>query len=244
MISDAARGGYSVIVPNASEKPRTLIFGGTFDPPHRAHVDLPQAAARELRCDRILYIPAAINPLKASPDVPPPTAALHRLAMLRLALRDVPNAEISTIEIDRAGKSYTIDTLRALMDQASRHQGIKSKIRRGGASSVDRMHLLIGADQALDFHRWKDWREVQALATPAVMLRPPWTRESFDAALMERFGAIEATQWMDRTLRTLPMVDVSATEVRDRLHAGKAIDDLVAPQVAAYIRLHRLYEGN
>lgn len=209
----------------ATSRPPMLIFGGTFDPPHRAHAELPQAAARELGCDRILYIPAAINPLKASPDQPPPTPARHRLAMLRLALRDVPNAEISTIEIDREGPSYTIDTLRELS-------------RRFPETSPQ---LLLGADQALDFHRWKEWREIQELAKPAVMLRPPWTRESFEASLRERYDENEARQWMDRTLRSLPMADVSATDIRRRVRAGRPIDELVEPDVAAYIRTHGLY---
>ena len=200
-----------------------LIFGGTFDPPHRAHVELPQAAARELGCERIIYIPAAINPLKASPDQPSPTPAHHRLAMLRLALDGVPNAEISTIELDRAGPSYTIDTLRGL---------------HATASSA---FLLIGADQALDFHRWKDWREILNLATPAMMLRPPWTRSTFQAALRERYDAEEASQWQTRVLSTLPIVDVSATEIRKRMAAGSTLNGLVDPRVEAYIRKNRLY---
>ena len=79
-----------------------LIFGGTFDPPHLAHTALPPLVARRLDCKRILYIPAAANPLKTDA---PPTAVEHRLAMLRLALADVPDAEISTIELDRPGPS-------------------------------------------------------------------------------------------------------------------------------------------
>ena len=210
-------------VHNASSPSRVLIFGGTFDPPHRAHVELPQAAARELGCERIIYIPAAINPLKASPDQPSPTPAHHRLAMLRLALDGVPNAEISTIELDRAGPSYTIDTLRGL---------------HATASSA---FLLIGADQALDFHRWKDWREILNLATPAMMLRPPWTRSTFQAALRERYDAEEASQWQTRALSTLPIVDVSATEIRKRMAAGSTLNGLVDPRVEAYIRKNRLY---
>ena len=207
----------------ASGPSRALIFGGTFDPPHRAHIELPQAAARELGCDRIIYIPAAINPLKASPDQPAPTAAQHRLAMLRLALSDVPNAEISTTEFDRTGPSYTIDTLRSLHVIASS------------------AFLLIGADQALDFHRWKDWREILKLATPAVMLRPPWTASAFHAALRERYEADEARQWQAHTLGTLPMIDVSATEIRQRIATGGTLNGLVDPRVEAYIRKNRLY---
>jgi nicotinate-nucleotide adenylyltransferase len=231
---DAMHSPYSGGVPDAAPQSRTLIFGGTFDPPHCAHVALPQAAARELGCDRILYIPAAVSPFKAAPDFPPPTAAQHRLAMLRLALRDSPNAEISTFEIDRAAEqanraaapSYTIDTLRGL---------------RAEAAARGEWFLLIGADQALDFHRWKNWREILERATPAVMLRPPWQRQTFVSALRERYDPAEAQHWEGWTLRSLPQMDVSATVIRSRLAAGLPLDGLVHPDVEAYIRDKGLY---
>lgn len=207
-----------------------LLFGGTFDPPHRAHVELPQIAARELGCDRIVYIPAAINPLKAphapAPPQPPPTPGHHRLAMLRLALQDAPSAEINDIELNRQGPSYTIDTLRALRTDASN------------------AFLLIGADQALDFHRWKDWREILERATPAVMLRPPWTADSFAAALRERYDQNEARQWQGWTLQTLPTIDISATDVRARARQHRPLTGLVPPTVEAYIRTHGLYAND
>lgn len=203
-----------------------LIFGGTFDPPHHAHVALPRAAAHELGCRRILYVPAAINPLKVACNLPAPTAAHHRLAMLRLALDEAPRAEISDMELNREGASYTIETLREL-----------SASERGG------LFLLIGADQALDFHRWKDWREILLLARPAVLLRPPWTRESFAAELHARYDDEESRRWLDWTLRTPPLLDISATQVRERIRRGQPVGDLVSPAVEAYIRQHRLYEA-
>jgi nicotinate-nucleotide adenylyltransferase len=206
---------------------RVLIFGGTFDPPHHAHVELPKIAARELGCGRIIYVPAAVNPLKARTDAPPPTPATHRLAMLRLALRGMPNVEISTIEVDRPPPSYTIDTLKSLV----------------GPAAADRpaAFLLIGADQALDFHRWKDWQGILELATPAVMLRPPWTRERFAAALRDRYDQREADRWLGWTLQTLPMLDVTATDIRSRLAGGRSVSGLLDPRVEAFIRDHELY---
>ncbi len=243
---------YSSRVSAAQNPSRVLIFGGTFDPPHRAHIELPQAAARELGCDRIVYVPAAINPLKMSPNMPPPTPAHHRLAMLRLALRDVPNVEISTIEIDRAaaekGPSYTIDTLRALQQESGKREGERAAEAAGAAGAVGAagaegtaMHLLIGADQALDFHRWKDWEEILKLATPAVMLRPPWTQASFAAALRQRYSETESRRWESWTLRTLPMIDVSATKVRRMLAEGKQIDDILPLTIQAFIHANHLY---
>jgi len=201
---------------------RILLFGGTFDPPHRAHVDLPVRVAEQLKCQRILYIPTGTSPFKTDA---PPTSRRHRLAMLRLAIRYIPNAEISTVELDRRGVSYFIDTLRSLrerfMDDAE-------------------LYFLIGCDQALEFHKWKDWREILAGATPAVMLRPPWNRESFRAALDEIYDAEEIARWMGWIVAT-PKLDVSSTDIRSRLASGGGTVELLDDEVARYIAEHKLY---
>src|SRR5262245_2562362 len=157
---------------------RILIFGGTFDPPHLAHVTLPPLVARRLDCRRIVYVPAAVNPLKTQR---PLTPAAHRLAMLRLAVAAVPDAEISTIELDRPPPSYTVDTLAAMR-------------QRFGPDAV--FCLLIGSDQALAFHKWRQWQRILELAVPAVMVRAPMDQEQFHAQLMEVYAAAEAQRWL------------------------------------------------
>lgn len=250
---------------------RVLIFGGTFDPPHRAHATLPAKAAERLGCDLILFVPAAISPLKARQPVASPE---HRLAMLLLAIADVPNARISTIELDRAatqggGPSYTIDTLRALKaeythvpaytEQSASGQPSRTMARKGakihratttsvasaaGTAQPPEFRLLIGCDQALDFHRWKDWQQILLLATPAVMLRPPWDERTFRNALEEKFSAVEAEQWMKWTLR-LPVMDISATEVRTMLASGsrEKLVDALDSAVLDYILANKLYRA-
>ena len=205
---------------------RILVFGGTFDPPHKAHALLSAQAAEQLHCDQILFIPAAINPLKSTE---PHASGEQRLAMLLLAVADVPNAKISTIELDRAGPSYTIDTLRALRDEFA------------GQSHEPEFRLLIGCDQALDFHRWREWREILKIAAPAVMVRPPWNEQSFAAALRERYDH-ESQQWANWTLR-LPSMDISATNIREGLRAGnkKLLQECLDPAVLDYIGRNRLY---
>lgn len=201
-----------------------LVFGGTFDPPHRAHVELPRLVARRLGCERIIYVPAAINPLKQGG--PSPTPAAHRLAMLRLALHDVPEAEISTVEIDRPPPSYTVDTLRELR-------------RQFGPDA--RVFLLLGADAAASFHRWRDPAGIESLAEPVVMLRPPWTRQSLIEHIRREQGDAAAAKWAARIVET-PLIDVSATALRTAGAAGgSADDDDLDPRVTAYIREHGLY---
>ena len=237
---------------------RMLVFGGTFDPPHLAHTQLAELAAGQLECDEILFIPAAISPLK---DEAPGASKEHRIAMLLLATADIPGARISTIELDRQGKSFTIDTLRELAKSAvsEKQSAVPSAATSAAARIVNRQSsivnppapqapslrpeffLLIGADQALEFHRWKDWQQILTLARPAVMLRRPWNEESFAAKLREIYSPLEAEHWMSWTLR-LPLIDVSATEVRRRLQHHEATQGFLHPAVAEYIHANKLYE--
>lgn len=205
-----------------TKRERILLFGGTFDPPHRAHIELPAMVAARAGCDRIIYVPARINPLKSAQ----PTPGEDRVAMLKAALADQRDAEISTIELDREGPSYFVDTLEAF------------RRRIPGAQFM----FLIGCDQAIEFHRWREWERILSLAQPVVMLRPPWTRESLRDAIAKSQGEERAAWWLAHLAdASLPLVDGSATEIRERLRRGEAIDDLVTPAVAEYIRAHGLY---
>jgi nicotinate-nucleotide adenylyltransferase len=225
------------VAESGAQNPRRiLIFGGTFDPPHLAHARLPRIIADRLHCDQILYIPAAVNPLKTQG---PAVSSDHRVAMLVLTLADSPIARISTIELDRPGPSFTVDTLQQLRKQ---HQQPSTSL----TSDAPQLLLLMGSDQALDFHRWKDWREILDLATPVVMLRPPWDEQTFRAELAKKFPPEEAERWQSWTISPadgLPLLDVSATEIRRRLTAGESLDGLVDPNVAAYIKANRLYQS-
>lgn len=201
---------------------RILIFGGSFDPPHRAHIELPPRVARAKGCERVVYVPARISPLKTDHPIP----GEQRVAMLRAALADEPIAEISTIELDREGPSFFVDTLQSLARQLPGAQ----------------LMFLIGCDQALQFHRWRDWEHILKIAEPVVMLRPPWTPETLREALAEAQSEERAAWWMTKLAsESLPRIDVSATMIRHRLANSETIDDLVTPEVANYIRTHGLY---
>ena len=121
-----------------------LIYGGSFDPPHRGHVKLPALATEAVGADAVAYVPTAQSPLKARLSG---TSTRHRLAMLKLALQSAPRAQVLTDEIDRGddGPNYTIDTLMRL------------RVRLGPDTAL---RLLIGGDQLRQFDRWRDWRRV------------------------------------------------------------------------------------
>jgi nicotinate-nucleotide adenylyltransferase len=210
-----------------------VLFGGTFDPPHRAHVRLPRLAAHQVEADAVAFIPAAVSPFKRGRRT---TAAHHRLAMLRLALQDCHDAQtpgppcvIFTDELDRARAgepSYTVDTLRGLRERL----GPKPTLR-----------LLIGADQLVSFDRWKEYEAIIELAEPLVMLRPPHDAQG---ALENLPPGFDPRRWRAR-LVDVPRVDVSSTELRQRLSADQ--DDppaeLIHPDVAAYAKEHGLYRS-
>jgi len=198
-----------------------LLFGGSFDPPHRAHVELPQQAAKAIGADLIAYIPAGRAPHKLDREQTDPH---HRLAMLRLALDEAPG-EVRTIvltdEIERGPDepSYTVDTLEML------HQRIDPDAR---------LRLLIGADQVRIFDSWRKPERVIELAEPVVMVRPPDTKASLLASVPE---TQPQQAWADRLVETTVM-DVSSTEIREQ----PASNDSICEAVADYIQSHGLYQ--
>lgn len=201
-----------------------LIFGGSFDPPHQAHITQPARVREAVSADAVVYIPAAQPPHKRHLRQTP---AHHRLAMLQRALANAPAARLSTVELDRAADgrpSYTVDTLRQL---------------RQTLPTNTRMRLLIGADQVLIFDQWHQYEQVEQLAEPVVMLRPPMTRRQLLAELPN--DAVRE-KWAGRLVETPPM-PISSTQIREAIAAGQVtqVQRWLDPAVLDYIREHRLY---
>ncbi|MEM1107147.1 MAG: nicotinate (nicotinamide) nucleotide adenylyltransferase [Planctomycetota bacterium] len=199
--------------PDLTPYRRLLVFGGSFDPPHLAHVELPLLVAAKIGADVVVYVPAGRAPHKLDKMQTDPA---HRLAMLRLALADLPHAVIATDELDRADDgrpSYTVDTLEALAERL--HPEAE-------------MRLLIGTDQIDIFNSWYMAERVIELAEPMVMMRPPTTSDDLPEA------------WRNRVV-AVPTTPISSTAVRQRVAAGDPLDGWVAPEVAAYIAEQGLY---
>jgi nicotinate-nucleotide adenylyltransferase len=185
---------------------RLGIFGGTFDPPHVGHLLVVADAFDALGLDRVVFVPARVQPLKAEASV---TDARHRLAMVRLLVGDDARFAVDPIEIDRDGLSYTVDTLAAF---AERHPQWER-------------FFLVGTDVLAAFRQWRDPDRVLRLSTVAVM-----QRSGEDLPLPR--GAIRV-----ETRR----VDVSSTEIRERVRTGHTIRGFVPEAVEAYIASERLY---
>jgi len=204
---------------------RCVVFGGSFDPPHIGHTRLPEMVRQAIGADRVLYIPCGRQPMKLGVKQ---AGGHHRLAMLKLALAGVANAEVLTDELERAAKepgpTYTVDTLEELKERMG--DGVEFR-------------LLIGGDQLRQFDRWREPERIIELAKPVVMVRLPDTRESLLRSLPVGYSKQE---WEGRLI-DVPQLDVGSTQVRGLVRQGGSIQGMVLPAVAEYIREHGLYRG-
>ena len=214
-----------------------LVFGGSFDPPHAGHVRFAARARAALGLEWLVCVPAARSPHK---EVGPVASGEDRVAMLGLAFVDVARVLVSRVEIDRAEAeeaSYTVETLREI--RALLGDGV-------------RMRLLIGADQAASFHRWREARSIIEMAEPAVVLREPWAAlDGLLEAMVPHWDADELEAWRGRVIDVEPM-EVSSTEVRGLLRArgtdgwGAArsrLVEVVGEEVLWYVEREELYLG-
>ncbi len=194
-----------------NQAPRRIgIFGGSFDPVHNAHLALARLAASQLALDELRWVPTGEPWHKARPL----TGATHREAMVRLAIAGEPRWVLERCELERAGPSYTLDTVREL------------QVREPGQD----WFLVIGQDQYDSLTSWHDWQELLARVTLAVANRP--------GAHPVESGALKA--FAHRSVN-LPLMDLSSTDIRQRIAAGQGIADLVPPAVARYIDQYHLY---
>jgi nicotinate-nucleotide adenylyltransferase len=189
---------------------RIGLFGGTFDPVHLAHVALARSARDDLQLDEVRWVPVG-NPWQKARTI---TAAVHREAMVKLAIEGEPRMRLERIELERAGPSYTLETVREL------------QAREPGAT----WFLVIGQDQYAGLHTWNGWRELLGRVVLAVANRPGPLAPVDPEVLRGPHQSVP-----------LAMLDISATDIRARAAAGLDISSLVPPQVARYIDSHRLY---
>ncbi|HSJ32633.1 MAG TPA: nicotinate-nucleotide adenylyltransferase [Longimicrobiales bacterium] len=209
------------------------VFGGTFDPPHTGHLIVAQDAALALGLDRILFVPAARPPHKRGVDV---TAPAVRAEMLQLAISDDARFGMDTLELDRPGASYTVDTLREL----------------AAREPLVRWTLLIGADQYEEFATWRDPDEIRRLAQLAVLTRGGTHGGAADAPGAGGTGPDEGDPAAPVAHRIghgdvalqVTRIDISATEVRRRVAAGLPIRYLVPRAVEEFIFERKLYLRN
>lgn len=190
---------------------RLAIFGGSFDPPHVGHLLAATDAFDLLSLDRIVLVPAANQPLKAGRAG---ASSEHRLAMVRLLVAEDRRFEVSSVEVERGGLSFTVDTL---VHFARLHPDAER-------------FLLVGADVLASFGQWREPQRILELARLVLL-----ERQDASAALPAALG--------DHEVQRLPTrrVDLSSTEIRERVRSGQPIRGFVTEAVGAYIERTALY---
>jgi nicotinate-nucleotide adenylyltransferase len=209
-----------VTVTSAAEPlaSRIGILGGTFNPPHIAHLLCASEARAQLELDQVWLMPAGVPPHKPTAEEP---GIEHRLAMCRLAAGAHSEwLEVSALEAERNGPSYTVDTLRELH----------------AMSPATELTFIVGGDMAWSLPTWREPEAILELARIAVAERVGARREEVREQLAELAGAGERVVYID-----VPRIDISSAALRQRVRAGRPITYLVPDAVSNYIEERSLY---
>ncbi len=203
---------------------KIILFGGTFDPVHTGHIEVAQAAAEKIGAKKAILIPARRSPHK---NQKPVAIDIDRIAMLKLAIKDKNLFQISTIELNRAEPSYTIDTI---------HQ-LKQKF--GGDCEL---YWLIGADMLKSLPLWHKVIELMDQCNISVMNRGGFDKPDFDS-LIAKFDKETIEKLKKNSIET-PLIDISSTEIRRKLADDEDAGEFLHPEVLKYIKDRRLYMPN
>lgn len=187
------------------------LLGGTFDPPHVAHLVLAQSALEELKLDEVWFLPAFLPPHKKGQFVTP---FKQRLRMAQLAIKGNPRFKVLTIEKEKGGVSYTVETLPLLRKK----------------NPETRFFLLLGSDNLTELAGWKEPEKVFSMVQPVFALR------------LQTEGKLPA--WLEQAVwLSNPRLEISSTDLRRRVRFGQSIRYLVPEAVERYIRKYRLYRA-
>ena len=211
------------------------ILGGTFNPIHFGHLRMAQELADALKLTAVLFIPSANPPHKAAPTV----SAQHRAEMVQLAIADNPLFKLDKCELERAGASYTIDTLIGL---------------REGLGEKSALCLMMGSDAFTKLDSWHRWDELLNYCH-IVLVQRPWQQSSTKTEkLSDQMTTFLSAHYTENVedlaeksagyihMQAITAQDISATNIREKLSSGNSIKYLVPDNVLAYIQQHQLYK--
>lgn len=196
------------------------ILGGTFDPVHYGHLLAAEYARYEFALEKIVLIPAARPPHK---DLDTVLDEDHRFRMVEMAIQDNPAMEISFLEKQRTGLSYTVDTVKYFLNTYADKS----------------LYFIIGADSLFFMDSWKDIEELVTLCTFVVVTRPGYKISPDDREMAK----LPQILWENARYLEIPGLDISSTDIRKRVALGKPIKYLLPPEVEKYIFDMGLYRG-
>ena len=193
---------------------RLGVMGGTFDPIHYGHLVTAEEALVQFALDAVVFVPTGRPWMKQGREVSPPE---DRYLMTVIATASNPRFQVSRIDVDREGPTYTVDTLRGL-----------------AAENPDaELYFITGADAMLEILEWKDPEEILTLSHFIAATRP-----GYDLA---RFGSTTTAGLANVSLMSIPALAISSTDVRERIHDGRPIRYLVPEGVKSYVEKAGLY---
>ncbi len=196
------------------------VLGGTFDPVHLGHLKIAEEARESLNLSELIFVPAGQPPLKLPHPI---TSAEHRLEMLRLAVGDSPHLKVSTMEIERSGPSYTVDTVAEL---------------RGQYGSEDELFFILGWDSLAQLEEWREPSRIIRMCYLVAVPRPGCQQPNLEALEANIPGISQRVVFLER-----PRVDISASAIREMAARGMSLSQLVPQPVEEYIRQHELYSA-
>lgn len=196
-------------------------MGGTFDPIHLGHLVVAEAAREAHRLDQVVFVPAGRPPHKKETEV---SEARHRYVMTLLATMSHPQFTVSRIELDRQGKSFTVDTLSQLIEEAG--EGTE-------------LSFILGADSMADVPNWREPERLLGLCRFLVVSRPGFGMDDVKTSL----GPLYEEHKSRLELLDVPAIGVSSSDIRRRVAQGKSIRYLVPDGVLRYIHDHGMYRN-
>lgn len=201
------------------EGKRIGLMGGSFDPIHYGHLVLAEEMRSRLSLDKVIFIPVGQAPHKSAPKM---TGRRQRYEMVMLATLDHPHFEVSSIEIDRPGVTYTFETVSRIIQDAS---------------TQDEFYFIAGADALMDLDSWRSVDTLLKMVTFVGAARPGTDQ----GALLEKIEGLRVKYQARIMLAELPELDISSTDLRKRVNEGLSLRYLMPESVALYIHKHRLY---
>ena len=201
---------------------RIGIFGGTFNPIHNGHLIISTAVMEEKHLDEVLFVPCARPPHKGSGELAP---GGDRLRMVELAVSSNPRFRASDIELKRGGRSYSVKTIEEL----------RMRFNRG-----EEFYFIVGADSLHEISTWKDVERLSGLCDFIIAARSGYPLGGLSAESLS--VGKEVFRRLATGIVETPVIDISSTEIRDRVGKGKCIDYMVPEAVAEYISRKGLYQ--